>query len=265
MYIDSHCHLNHDRLLNIGGPDEVVARANAVGVDGMVSICCRVSDEFPDILKLVQGRAGVWCSIGTHPHEASDPAEQAVTLDQLIALAQSNQKIVGIGESGLDYFYKHSTPEDQQDQFRKHIRACIATGLPLIVHSRDADEDTMRIIREEGTGTTLKGVMHCFSSGRTMGEDALDFGFYISFSGIVTFPKAPELRDFAKDVPFDRILIETDSPYLAPDPFRGKINEPALVRYTCDVVAKLKNTTPEDMAAKSSENFFRLFDRAKLT
>jgi TatD DNase family protein len=265
MYIDSHCHLNHDRLLNIGGPDEVVARANAVGVEGMVSISCRISDEFPEILKLVQGRKGVWCTIGTHPHEAGDPAEKAITQDELVRLAKSDAKIVGIGESGLDYFYKHSTIEDQQEQFRKHIRACIETDLPLVVHSRDADEDTMRIIREEGTGTRLKGVMHCFSSGRAMGEDAIDFGFYISFSGIVTFPKAPELRDFAKDVPMENLLIETDSPYLAPEPFRGKINEPALVRHTCAVLAGLKNVSAEDMAQQSRNNFFRLFDKAALS
>ncbi len=265
MYIDSHCHLNHAKLQTIGGPDEVVARANAVGVAGMVSISCRITDEFPDILKLVQGRKGVWCTIGTHPHEASDAAEKAITLDQLVTLAKSDPKIVGVGESGLDYFYKHAEVEDQHEQFRKHIRACIECDLPLVVHSRDADLDTMRIIREEGSGTRLKGVMHCFSSGRAMGEDALDFGFYISFSGIVTFPKAPELRDFAKDVPLDRILIETDSPYLAPDPFRGKINEPALVRYTNDVVAGLKKINGADMAKHSSENFFRLFDKATLS
>lgn len=264
MYIDSHCHLNHAKLAGLGTPEDIITRANNVGVAGMVSICCRISDEFPNILKLVQGHKGVWCTIGTHPHEASDPAEMALTQAQIVEMARSDPKIIGIGESGLDYFYKHAEVQDQQDSFRKHIRACIETDLPLIVHARDADEDTMRIIREEGTGTKLKGVMHCFSSGRAMGEDALDFGFYISFSGIVTFPKAPELRDFAKDVPMDRILIETDSPYLAPDPFRGKVNEPALVRYTCGVVAGLKGVESPDMAKQSSENFFRLFDRAVL-
>lgn len=263
-YIDSHCHLNHDRLTTIGGPDAVIDRANTVGVDGMVSICCRISDEFPGILKLVQGRKGVWCTVGTHPHEASAPEEKMISQDEIVRLANSDPSVVGIGESGLDYFYKHSTPEDQQDSFRKHIRACIETDLPLIVHARDADVDTMRIIREEGAGTRLKGVMHCFSSGRAMGLDALDFGFYISFSGIVTFPKAPELRDFARDVPLDRILIETDSPYLAPEPFRGKINEPALVRHTCAVVAGLKGVDDARMAQASTDNFFRLFSKAKL-
>lgn len=263
MYIDSHCHLNHDRLLNLGGPDQIVKNANDAGVTGMVTICCRISDEFPEVLNVARGQKNVWCTIGTHPHEASDPAEQAITQDELVRLAQSDPKVVGIGESGLDYFYKHATPEDQQKEFRKHIRACIETDLPLVVHARDADDDIMRIIREEGAGTRLKGVMHCFSSGRAMGENALDFGFYISFSGIVTFPKAPELRDFAKDVPLDRILIETDSPYLAPEPFRGKINEPALVKHTCGVLAGLKNLPEATMAKQSTDNFFRLFDKAQ--
>lgn len=265
MYIDSHCHLNHDRLLNLGGAGQVVANANAAGVEGMLTICCRISDEFPEVLSVAQGQKNVWCTIGTHPHEAGDPAEKSLTQGEIVRLANSDSKIVGIGESGLDYFYKHSTPEDQQECFRKHIRACIETGLPLIIHARDADDDIIRILREEGSGTNLKGVMHCFSSGRAMGEDALDLGFYISFSGIVTFPKAPELRDFAKDVPLDRLLIETDAPYLAPEPFRGKINEPALVVHTAALLASLKGVTPEEMAVQTRANFFTLFDKAKLS
>ncbi len=264
MYIDSHCHLNHKRLLNIGSPDEIVARANAAGVEGMLTICCRISDEFPDVLAVSRGHKNVWCTVGTHPHEAGDPLEKAIDLESLVKLAKSDPKIIGIGESGLDYFYKHSAPEDQQESFRRHIRACIETGLPLIVHSRDADEDTMRIIREEGAGTSLKGLLHCFSSGRAMGEDALDFGFYISFSGIVTFSKSRDLQDFARDVPLDRILIETDAPYLAPEPFRGKLNEPAMVKHTCAVVAGLKGITEAEMARQSTQNFYTLFDKAIL-
>lgn len=264
MYIDSHCHLNHDRLLHVGGPGQVVANANAAGVAGMLTICCRISDEFPDVLAVAQAQKNVWCTIGTHPHEASDPAEKSLSVDDIVRMAGSDPKIVGIGESGLDYFYKHSTPEDQHESFRKHIRACIAADLPLVVHARDADDDIMRIIREEGTGTRLKGVMHCFSSGRKMGENALDFGFYISFSGIVTFPKAPELRDFARDVPLDRMLIETDAPYLAPEPHRGKMNEPALVIHTARVLADLHDISREDLAARTRDNFFTLFDRAQM-
>lgn len=263
-YIDSHCHLNHARLSNIGTPTDIVDRANAVGVEAMLTICCRISDEFPAVLALAQAHKNVWCTIGTHPHEASDPLEASVTQGDLVQMAKSDPKIIGIGESGLDYFYKHSDVKDQQTSFRKHIRACIETGLPLIVHARDADEDTMRIIREEGTGTPLKGLLHCFSSGRKMGEDALDFGFHISFSGMVTFAKSVELQDFAKVVPADRILIETDAPYLAPEPFRGKINEPAFVRYTSGVLARLRGISDADMAKLSRDNFLRLFDRAKV-
>lgn len=262
MYIDSHCHLNHDRLLSLGGPAQIVATASHADVEGMLTICCRISDEFPEVLAVARAHKNVWCTIGTHPHEASDPAEKALSQADILRLAAADPKIIGIGESGLDYFYRHSTVEDQQESFRKHIRVCIEADLPLVVHARDADDDIMRIIREEGAGTGLKGVMHCFSSGRAMGENALDFGFYISFSGIVTFPKAPELRAFAKDVPLERMLIETDAPYLAPAPFRGKINEPALVVHTAALLAELKGIEPADMGAYTRDNFFKLFDKA---
>lgn len=261
-YIDSHCHLNHKRLLNIGTPGEIVSRANEAGIEGMLTICCRISDEFPEVLAVARAHKNVWCTIGTHPHEAGDAAEKAVTQADIVRMAKSDPKIIGIGESGLDYFYKNSEPTDQQESFRKHIRACIESDLPLIVHARDADADTMRIIREEGAGAKLKGLMHCFSSGRAMGEDALDFGFYISFSGMVTFSKSKDLQDFARDVPLDRILIETDAPYLAPEPFRGKINEPAFVKYTSGMLAKIHGLAPDTMAAQTKENFFRLFDKA---
>lgn len=264
MLIDSHCHLNNKKLSGFGTPSDVVARANAAGVAGMVTICCRIASEFPEILNIARTHKNVWCTIGTHPHDAGVPEELAITQDDLVRQAQSDPKIVGIGESGLDYFYKHSTPEDQAVSFRKHIRACIETGLPLVVHARDADEDIMRIIREEGTGTKLKGVMHCFSSGRKMGEEAVDFGFHISFSGIVTFDKSDELRAFARDVPADRILVETDAPYLAPEPFRGKTNEPALTVHTASVVAKVRGLSESDLATQTTKNFFMLFDRAKL-
>jgi TatD DNase family protein len=263
MLIDSHCHLNHDRLHHLGGAGALVDAALAAGVNGMLTINCRISDEFPAVLGVARAHDRVWCTIGTHPHEASDPAEKSIVQDELIRLAQSDPKIIGIGESGLDYFYKHSTVEDQQDSFRKHIRACIACDLPLVVHSRDAEEDTMRIIREEGTGTRLKGVMHCFSSKPSMGDDALDFGFYISFSGIVTFKKSTELQDFCKRVPKDRILVETDSPYLAPEPHRGAINQPAYVAHTNAFIANLHDIGAKQMAQMTTDNFYTLFDRAQ--
>jgi TatD DNase family protein len=262
MWIDSHCHLNHERIADHGSPAALTENARKAGVSGMVNICCRIADEFPLILKTAQGLENVWCTIGTHPHEAGKPEEQVITLETLISLANSDPKIVGIGESGLDYYYNHAPVEDQKASFRKHIRACIETDLPLVVHARDADADVMQIIREEGAGTKLKGVLHCFSSGRAMAEDALDFGFYISLSGIVTFKQAEELQATAKDVPLDRILVETDSPFLAPVPLRGKTNEPAYVTHTGTFVAGLKNIAPDELARITTDNFFKLFSRA---
>lgn len=265
MWIDSHCHLNHERITDHGTPEELVARAKTVGVDGMVNICCRIVSEFPTILKTAQELENVWCSIGTHPHDAGKPEEQAVTQDELVRLANSDPKIIGIGESGLDYYYNYASPEDQAASFRKHIRVCIETDLPLIVHARDADEDVMKIIREEGKGTRLKGLLHCFSSGRAMAEDALDFGFYISLSGIVTFKQAEELQAIARDVPLERLLVETDAPFLAPVPLRGKTNEPAYVAHTGAFVANLKDIETEEFARITTDNFFRLFSKAKDT
>ncbi len=262
MYIDSHCHLKHNRLLNLGGPVDVVKNAADAGVDGMLTICCRVSDEFPEVLATARQFENVWCTVGTHPHDASNEAEKAVTQEELVRLAQSDPKIVGIGETGLDYFYKHSTPEDQHENFRKHLRVCVETGLPVVVHSRDAEEDTLRLIREEGRGNNLTGVMHCFSSGRELAEGALEEGFYISFSGIVTFAKSEELRGIAKDIPLDRMLVETDAPFLAPEPHRGKINEPALMVHTGKLLAELHNISEEKMASITKENFFKLFKSA---
>lgn len=265
MWIDSHCHLNHTKLAEIGTPGEIVANAVAAGVESMLTICCRVADEFPDILKLAKQFDNVWCTIGTHPHDASKPGEIAISQEELVRLAKSDAKIVGIGESGLDYFYNYATHEDQQQSFRKHIRACIETDLPLVVHARDADEDIIKILKEEGagTGSGLNGVMHCFSSGRKMAEEALELGFYISLSGIVTFKQAEELRAIARDVPLDRLLVETDAPYLAPTPHRGKTNQPAYVVNTGKIAAEIKNVSPEEMAAITKENFFNLFTKAK--
>ncbi len=259
MYIDSHCHLNHKRLA--GTPAEVVARAHAAGVEGMLTVCCRIREEFDDILSIARAHDKVWCTVGTHPHDAGKPDEMAITQNELVTMTR-DPKVIGIGESGLDYFYKNSEPGEQAASFRKHIRACIETGLPLVVHARDADDDIIKILREEGQGTDLKGVMHCFSSSRKMGEQALDLGFYISFSGIVTFGKSDELREFAKSVPQNRILIETDAPYLAPEPLRGASNEPAFVVHTCARLASLQDVSPDEMAAISRANFFTLFDKA---
>lgn len=264
MWIDSHCHLNHDRLEPLGGAQKLVSDANAAGIDGMVSINCQIAEEFSGLLELVKPLRNVWCTIGTHPHDASVEAEKSITLDELVRLAQSDSKVVGIGESGLDYFYKNSIIEDQHLSFRKHIRACLITDLPLVVHARDADEDIIRLIREETDGKGMRGVMHCFSSGAKMAQEAVELGFHISFSGILTFKKSEELRDIAGKVPLDRLLVETDSPYLAPEPHRGAVNQPAYVANTGAVLAHIHDTTVAEMAAITSKNFFSLFSQAKL-
>lgn len=266
MYIDSHCHLNHTKIAGLGTPSDLVAAANRAGVAGMVTICCRVSEELETLKAITDANTNVWCSVGTHPHDASNEAEKAMTQDQLVALARSHPKIVGIGESGLDYFYDFADRKDQADGFRKHIRACVETGLPLIVHARDADDDIIGILREEGAGKNgLTGVMHCFSSGAQMARDALDMGFYISFSGIVTFKNAQSLRDIAKFVPLDRALIETDAPYLAPEPHRKETNQPALVIHTAGVLAGIYDLTSDEIGKATADNFFNLFTKAKDT
>lgn len=265
MWIDSHCHLNHDRNADGNTPADLVARAKAAGVDGMVNINCRIVGEFPTILSTVKQFDNVWCSVGTHPHDAGLEDEKAVTLDELIALAGSDDKIIGIGESGLDYYYDNSPRDDQEDSFRKHIRACIATDLPLIVHARDADADIIRVIRSENPARKLRGVMHCFSSGPQLAQDALEEGFYISLSGIVTFNKSTDLQDIIRTVPLDRLLVETDAPFLAPMPHRGKTNESAYVAHTGAFGANLKGVDVDTFAKVTSDNFFTLFSKARAT
>lgn len=265
MWIDSHCHLNHENAGPSGTPVELVARAKAAGVDGMLNISTMISGDFPTVLSTARQFDNVWCTIGTHPHDASVASEKAITLAEIIDIANREDKIVGIGESGLDYFYNHSTQEDQEASFRKHIRACIATGLPLVVHARDADDDIMRVIRDEGGARAgLKGVMHCFSSGPKLAQDALEEGFYISFSGIVTFRKSTELQAIAKAVPMDRILVETDAPFLSPEPLRGRVNESANVVHTGRYLSELLQMDEESIAMHSKNNFFSLFSKAKI-
>lgn len=264
MWIDSHCHLNHANAAPSGTPADLVARAREAGVEGMLNISTMISGDFSAVLSTAQAFDNVWCTIGTHPHDASVEAEKIITLEQIIEKANAEDKIIGIGESGLDYFYNHSTPKDQEASFRKHIRACIATGLPLVVHARDADVDIIRVIREEGGQKAgLKGVMHCFSSGPQLAQDALEEGFYISFSGIVTFKKSSELQAIARTVPLDRILVETDAPFLAPEPYRGKVNESAYVQHTGKYLAKLLDVDEQVIATHSKQNFFTLFNKAK--
>ncbi len=267
MWIDSHCHLNHERTADGDTPAAIVARANEAGVGGMLSICCEIATEMDSLLATVKPLQNVWCSIGTHPHDSGLPAEKSITQEQIVKRANSDDKIIGIGESGLDYYYDRSPRDDQAASFRKHIRACIETDLPLIVHARDADEDIIKIIREENknAGKQVRGVMHCFSSGPMLAKNALEEGFYISFSGIVTFKKSTELQAIAKTVPLDRILVETDAPFLAPEPYRGKTNEPAFVTHTGKYLANLLGVDEGALASQFKNNFFTLFNKARKT
>lgn len=256
MLVDSHCHLDFPEFRE--ERDSVVQRARDAGVGLMLTICTHIS-RFNQVQEVAEAYPDVFCTVGIHPHHAADEFVHSDTAN-VIQLA-AGRKVVGIGETGLDYFYDKSPRDIQQESFRRHIRAAIETGLPLIVHTRDADADTIRILREEGTGTRLKGLLHCFSSSRQLADDALEFGFHISFSGIVTFKKSEELREVARVVPMDRLLVETDAPYLAPVPMRGKRNEPAFVAHTIRALADVKGISEAEMARVTTANFLRLFDR----
>jgi len=261
MWIDSHCHLNH---ANFEGrtPADIIADFSEHKIDGCITICCRISKELPTLIDIADAHKNVYCTIGTHPHDAGNADEKAISKDELVTLSQSSKQIVGIGESGLDYFYNYATVEEQKSSFRKHIHACQETGLPLIIHSRDADEDMIAILKEEYTNAPFKAVLHCFSSGEKLAMDALDMDMYVSFSGIVTFKKSSELQDIAKKIPLNRILVETDAPFLAPPPYRGKINQPSYVRFTGEFLAEIRDEATEDFARATRENTLKFFDRA---
>ena len=254
MLVDSHCHLDFPDFA--AEREAVIARARSAGVGTMLTISTRL-DEFAGVQAIAEAHDGIWCSVGVHPHEAKD--HPALGRQELVTLA-AHPKVVGIGECGLDFHYDLSPRDIQERVFRAHIEASRATGLPLIVHAREADHEIARILDEE---RPPPGVMHCFSSGRALADAALALGFYISISGIVTFRNAEELRAIVRDVPLDRLLVETDAPYLAPVPYRGKRNEPAFVAATAAAVATLKGLEPEDLAAATSANFFRLFGKAR--
>jgi len=254
--VDSHCHLDFDSL-----SDElpaVVARAQAAGVTRMVTICTRLRSA-PTVQAIAETHAPVFWAGGTHPTSAAE--EPLAAVEELEALA-THPKFVGIGETGLDYHYTAETKPVQQDSLRLHIEAARRTGLPLIIHARDADADMARILAEEHRAGAYTCVMHCFSSGRALAETALDLGFYLSMSGIAAFPKSQELRDIFAAAPLDRILVETDSPYLAPPPHRGRRNEPAYTAHTARVGAEVFGLDYADFARRTSANFDRLFWKA---
>ena len=253
MLVDSHCHLDfadfeEDR-------PAVLSRAKAAGVELMVTISTKIT-EADKIISLAEAHDELVCSVGIHPHEAGrEPETDAATL---VARA-AHPKVVGIGETGLDYFYEHSPRDAQQKNFRAHIEAARQSQLPLIVHARDADADTANILEDEMQKGVYPGLIHCFTAGPELAKRALDIGFYISISGIATFKNATDLRETIKSIPLERLLVETDAPFLAPVPNRGKRNEPAFVADTAAALAELKGVSSEELARITTDNFYRLF------
>jgi len=257
MLVDSHCHLDFPEFaLELA---DVVARANAAGVGTCVSIGTTLAG-FPRVREVAEQFADVFCSVGIHPHDAEkEPLDNAKSLIE----RARHTKVVGIGETGLDYYYGHSPREAQIGNFRAHIAAARETGLPLIVHTRDAQEDTIGILREEMSNGAFTGLIHCFTGTQRLADAALDLGLFISASGIMTFKKSDALRDVLETVPLECLLVETDSPYLAPMPHRGRRNEPAFVTHTAQKLAELKGVDATALADVTTGNFFRLFTRAK--
>ena len=257
MLIDSHCHLDYWSAEELPG---LLERARAAGVGELVSIGTSL-EQSRTIMALVNDLQEVWCTVGIHPHQAASevPPEPAA----LAALA-AHPKVIGIGEAGLDYFYDKAPRDIQQDMFRRQIRAARLAGIPICIHTRDAEADTQRILAEErDAGGPFDFLLHCFSSGRGLAEAAVAMGGYVSFSGILTFPKSDELRAIAADLPAERLLVETDAPYLAPAPHRGRRNEPAWVAHTAATLATVRGLEPAALAGLTTGNFRRLFRRAR--
>ena len=254
MLVDSHCHLDFPDFAP--ERDAVIARAFAAGIGTMLTIGTRL-DRFGHVRTIAETDPRIWCSVGAHPHEAADHAD--LVAEQLVALS-AHARVIGIGECGLDFHYDLSPRDIQERVFRAHIAASRATSLPLIIHAREADAEIAAILTAE---KPPPGVLHCFTGSRALAEAALDLGFYISISGIVTFRNAEDLRTIVSDLPLDRLLIETDAPYLAPVPYRGKRNEPAFVAATAAFIAQLRGIEPDALAATTTANFFHLFTKAQ--
>jgi len=256
MLVDSHCHLDFPDFEE--DMDGVLARARNADVGYMLTICTRL-EKFAPILDLAKHHENMSCSVGVHPHNVADGVEASI--DELLRLAE-DEKVIGFGETGLDFFYDHSPRDLQERSFRTHIAAARKAQLPVIVHTRDADADMIRILRDEYEKGAFPGLIHCFSSTQELANAVLDMGFYISVSGIITFKTADDLRETVSNVPLERILVETDAPYLAPVPKRGKRNEPAFTAFTAAKVAELKGVSEEEVAEITTQNFFRLFAKA---
>ncbi len=255
MLVDSHCHLDFPDFS--GELDAIVGRARAAGVGRMVTISTRIK-RHGDLIAIAERYDDVFCSIGTHPHHAHEELDIAV--DDIVRTTE-HPKVVAIGEAGLDYHYDYSPRDAQERGFRNHIAAARATGLPLVIHSRDADDDMARILEEEMGKGAFKAVLHCFTGGRALADRAIALGLSISFTGIVTFKKSDELRAIAAALPSDRILVETDAPYLAPGRYRGKRNEPSYVTETAKVLSETRGVSIDDLARQTTDNFFRLFSK----
>ncbi len=253
--IDTHCHLDFPDFEP--ERDAVVARAEADGVARMVTISTRVR-RFDQIRAIAEQYDAVYCSVGTHPHNAGE--EEGIPADELVRLAD-HPKCVAIGEAGLDYHYDKAPRDAQAAGFRTHIAAARETGLPLVIHARSADDDVAAILREESGKGAFPFILHCFSSGRALAETGVELGGFISFSGILTFKNSQDIRDIARDMPADRLLVETDAPYLAPVPNRGKTNEPAYVRHTADVLAEVRGMAPEALAELTTANALRVYSK----
>ena len=256
MFVDSHCHLNYKGLVE--QQVDVLARARESGVSAMLNISTREC-EWDDVIGLAEQESDVWASVGIHPHEA----DQHVGMDCAKLVEKSaHPRVVAIGETGLDYYYDKSDRAQQCTGFREHIKASRETGLPIIIHTRDAEADTAAILTEEMREGAFTGVIHCFTASAEFARTALNLGMYISLSGIVTFKNAQDLQDVAKWLPEDRLLVETDAPFLAPIPHRGRTGEPAFVADTARFVAQLRGVTPEILAQQTSDNFYNLFSKA---
>ena len=255
MLVDSHCHLDFPELK--GELDAVLDRARAAGVGLMVTISTRVH-QFNELRGIAEAHDDVFCSVGTHPHYAHE--ELDIPVEEIVRLSQ-HPKVVAIGEAGLDYHYDHSPRDIQKKSFRTHIAAARETGLPLIIHARDADADIARMLEKETKRGVFPFVLHCFTAGPDLARRGLALGGHISFSGVITFKSADALRDIALAVPSDRLLVETDAPYLAPEPMRGRTNEPAFVVHTAARLAALRGVRESEMARMTTENFFRLFKK----
>ena len=257
MLVDHHCHIDRPEFKD--DLDGVVARARAAGVGVLVNISTRIR-RFDEVKAVIERFDNVYGSVGTHPHQADE--ELDIPVSEIVRLSQ-HPKIVAIGEAGLDYYYKYSSPAGQAQGFRNHIAAARETGLPLEIHTRDADADTLAILRDEHKKGAFPAILHCFTGGRDLAMGALDLGLYVSFSGVISFKKSEALRQIAREVPLDRIFVETDAPFLAPEPFRGKKCEPAYVVHTAQALADAKGVTLDEIARATTDNFFSLFTKAK--